>query len=94
MDESLFGPMFEAALKDFPNPAVSPRTVTVTRPVDTAQPASIPADSNTTRQSRPAGGVPDWRNRCMTNPIQLNQTSFFLYHTAGRCLPQTAGLGQ
>lgn len=34
VDESLFGPMFEAALKDFPYPAVNPRTVTVTRPVD------------------------------------------------------------
>ena len=34
VDLGLLPYLFEAALKDFPNPAVSPRTVTVTRPVD------------------------------------------------------------
>ena len=33
-DFGLLPYMFEAALKDFPHPAVSPRTVTITRPVD------------------------------------------------------------
>jgi hypothetical protein len=34
VDLDLLPYLFEAALKDFPHPAVSPRTVTVTRPVD------------------------------------------------------------
>lgn len=34
VDLDLLPYLFEAALKDFPYPAVSPRTVTVTRPVD------------------------------------------------------------